>query len=431
MGNDIVDVIVVGAGPAGVSAAITLAKANKKVLLVDRSDSAGDKNMFGGVIYAKQTAEIFPSFWEDAPIERAVNTQKIYMLTDYNASIFEFDCSEKGSYKAFTVNRSKWDRWCVEQAVRQGAYYAPKTVVKSLLTEFGKVIGVETEQEKYYAEIVILADGVNSLLAKQIGLRKEIEDKDVTLAVKEVIKLPREVINDRFGIDDNGGCGCKVVGGPLKDVFAMGFIYTDKDAVSIGYGISLDDLKKKKITPYELLDELKAHPTIAKLIKDGKTIEYSAHMIPEGGAIKLPKIYDDNVMIVGDAAMLVNNIHMEGTNLAMLSGKLAAETAIESLTRHDHSAEFLKNYYKKLKNSIVLKDLQTHRNTVPFIKKHIKTLTNLYPELAQEFFKVLTEADDVPKYKKYRRFARKIIMSGAIFKSIPLGLFALEKCFKK
>lgn len=428
---DTVDVIVVGAGPAGVTAAMTLSKANKKVLLVDRGNSAGDKNMFGGVVYAKQTAEIFPSFWDEAPVERPVNIQKIYMLTDYNSTVIESETAEKGSYKAFTVNRSKWDKWCVDQAVRTGAYFAPKTLVKSLLVDKGRVIGIETDREKFYAQIVIIADGVNSVLAKQIGLRNEIEDKDVTLAVKEVIKLPKDVLCDRFGIDENGGCGCKIIGGPLKDVFAMGFMYTNKDSVSIGLGISLDDLKSKKITPYELLDELKAHPSIAKLLKGGEIVEYSAHMIPEGGALKLPKIYDNNVMIVGDAAMLVNNIHMEGTNLAMLSGKIAAETAISALNRNDASAAFLKTYYKRLSHSIVLKDLKTHKNTVPFIKKHIKTLTNLYPALACDFFKVLTEADDIPKYKKYRRFLRKIITSGAIFKSIPLGIFALEKCLRK
>lgn len=426
-----VEVIIVGAGPAGVSAATILARAGKKVLLVERGDSAGDKNMFGGTIYAKQTAEIFPSFWETAPIERNIISQKIFMLTDFDSTQFEYKYSSKAIYKAFSVNRSKWDAWCVQQAQAAGAYYAPKTLVKELLVEDGKVVGIQTEFEKFYSDIVIIADGVNSLLAKQIGLRNDFKDSDVTLNVKEVIKLPRKVIEDRFNIDEDEGSACKILGGPLKDMFALGFMYSNKNTISIGFGVGLDELKKRKISPYELLDELKSHPTIAKYIKDGEVVEYSAHMIPEGGLNSIPKVYDNRVMVVGDAAMLVNNVHMEGTNLAMLSGKLAAETAIFALEKGDFSASTLSLYYKKLKESVVIKDLTTHKNTIPFLKKHINLLTEKYPELACEFFELLTVADQVPKKSKYRKFFAKIIKSGVIAKSIPLGLFAMEKCIKK
>ncbi len=426
-----VEVIIVGAGPAGVSAATILARAGKKVLLVERGDNAGDKNMFGGTIYAKQTAEIFPSFWETAPIERNITSQKIFMLTDFDSTQFEYKYSSKAIYKAFTVNRSKWDRWCVEQAQKAGAYYAPKTLVKELLIEDGKVVGIQTEFEKFYSDIVIIADGVNSLLAKQIGLRNDIKDSAVTLNVKEVIKLPKQVIEDRFNLDENEGSACKILGGPLKDMFALGFMYSNKNTISIGFGVGLDELKKRKISPYVLLDELKSHPTIAKYLKDGEVVEYSAHMIPEGGLNSIPKVYDNRVMVVGDAAMLVNNVHMEGTNLAMLSGKLAAETAIFALEKGDFSASTLSLYYKKLKDSVVLKDLSTHKNTVPFLKKHINLLTEDYPEIACEFFELLTLADQIPKKAKYRKFLAKIVRSGIIAKSIPLGLFVMEKCIKK
>lgn len=426
-----VEVIIVGAGPAGVSAAITLARAGKQVLLIDRADSAGDKNMFGGCIYAKQTAEIFPKFWETAPVERAITEHKIFMLTDYNSTQFSHRYSSKGSYKEFTVLRSKWDKWCVEQAQQAGVYFAPKTVVKELIIENGKVLGVQTTFEKFYSDIVIIADGVNSLLAKQIGLRNEFKDKDLTLNVKEVYRLPKQRLEDRFNIDSEDGIAAKILGGPLKDMFAMGFLYTNKDTISIGYGISLDELKKSKLKPYELLDELKEHPSIAPYLKDAEFIEYSAHMIPEGSFDKLPKVYDNRVMVVGDAAGFVNNIHFEGTNLAMLSGKLAAETAIFALEKGDFSASTLSLYYKKLKNSIIIKDLRTHNNTISVLKKNIKTITTLYPELAGMFFETLSDADGIPKRAKYRKFLAAIIKSGCILKSIPLGLFAMEKCLKK
>ena len=154
MENNRTEVIIIGAGPAGVSAAIVLARAGKKVLLVERADSAGEKNMFGGSIYAKQTAEIFPDFWETAPVERSVTEHKIFMLTDYDSTQFSYRYSSKGAYKAFTVIRSKWDKWCVEQAIKEGAYFAPKTLVKELLIENGKVVGIKTQFESFYADIV-------------------------------------------------------------------------------------------------------------------------------------------------------------------------------------------------------------------------------------------------------------------------------------
>lgn len=431
MDKNKVEVIIVGAGPAGVSAAVVLARAGKNVLLIERGDNSGDKNMFGGTIYAKQTAEIFPSFWQTAPVERSISSQKIFMLTDYDSTQFEYKYSSKASYKAFTVNRSKWDRWCVQEAQKAGAYYAPKTLVKELLIEDGKVVGVQTEFEKFYSDIVIIADGVNSLLVKQIGLRNDFKDSDVTVNVKEVIKLPVKTIEDRFNIDSDEGCACKIIGGPLKDMFALGFMYTNKNTVSIGFGVGLDELKKRKITPYDFLDELKAHPTISKFIKDGEVIEYSAHMIPEGSLDSIPKVYDNRVMVVGDAAMFVNNLHMEGTNLAMLSGKFAAETAIFALDKGDFSASTLSLYYKKLKESVIIKDLTTHKNTVPFLKKNINIITELYPELACEFFDLLTVADGIPKCSKYRKFVGKLFRCGCIPKSFPLALFAMEKCFKK
>ncbi len=424
------DVIVVGAGPAGVSAAMTIAKSGKKVLIVDRSDIAGEKNMFGGAVYAKQTAEIFPDFWNSAPVERAITEQRVYMLTDSDSVQFSYRYASKGSYKAFSVFRSKWDKWCIEQAQKAGVYYAPKTLVRELTFENGHVTGIKTDLEEFYSDIVILADGVNSLLASGLGLKKEIKDTDVAVNVKEVIQLKKERLEDRFSINEDDGVAVKIMGGPLKNMFAMGFLYTNKDTISIGVGISLDELKKNHIKPYELLDEMKAHPSIAPLIKDGNIIEYSSHMIPEGSFDNIAKVYDNRVMVAGDAAGFVDNIHFEGTNLAMLSGKLAGETAVFAIDRGDFSASTLSLYYKKLENSIIIKDLKTHNDTISALKSNIKTITSLYPELACGFFETLTSADGIPKKDKYKKFMSDAIKSGCIQKSIPIGIFAMGKCLK-
>ena len=431
MENNKTDVIVVGAGPAGVSAAITIAQAGKKVLLLERSDNAGDKNVFGGCIYTHQTEDIFYNFKEEAPLERGIIDEKIIMLTDTESVEFSHKFSSDKRYGAYTVLRSKWDKWCINQAEKAGVYFAPKTLVKELIKNNGNIIGVKTQFEEYYANIVIVADGVNSLLAKQIGLRDRFKDENVTLNVKEVYRLPKQRLEDRFNINDKEGIAAKILGGPLKDMFAMGFMYTNEDTISIGYGISLDILKANKIKPYELMDKLKEHPSISKYLKDAEFVEYSAHMIPEGSLDNIPKVYDNGVLIAGDAACFVNNIHFEGTNLAMLSGKLAGETAIFALEKGDFSAPVLSGYYKKLKSSIIIKDLKTHNDTISFLKKNINTITSLYPKIACELLSVLTTADGIPKKNKYNKLFSDIMKSGCVQKSIPLGMFAMGKCIKK
>ncbi len=432
MNENRTEVIVIGAGPAGVSAAITLARAGKKVVLTDRADSPGEKNMFGGEIYTPQTLEIFPSFLDEAPLERPITEQRIIMLNEKDSVSFSYKQNNETTPCGFSVIRAKWDKWCVEQAIKEGACFAPKTLVKELLVENGKTTGIITEQNEIFrADIVIIADGVNSLLAKQHNFRKDFTDADVTVNVKEVFKIPKEQLENRFNIDDNSGCGAKILGGPLKDIFAMGFLYTYQNAISLGVGISLDELKKVKLKPFEILDKLKEHPSIKPYIKNAEMIEYSSHLIPEGGIKSLPKLYSDGVMIIGDAAMLVNNVHFEGTNLAMLSGKFAAETAIAAIEKKDFSSSMLSLYVKKLNESIIMKDLKTHKNSIEFVKKHISTITSLYPKLACDFFKVLTCASSKPKNEEYRNFLFNVLKSGAVFKSIPLAVFAMEKCLKK
>ena len=141
----------------------------------------------------------------------------------------------------------------------------------------------------------------------------------------------------------------------MLGMLGLGFLYTNKDSISIGLGVTLNELAENKVKPYELLDKLKCHPSIAPLIKDGELLEYSAHLIPEGGYKCLPDLFADGVMIAGDAAMMVNNMHWEGTNLAMMSGKFAGETALHALLEEDYTAETLSHYQQRLEQSFVMK----------------------------------------------------------------------------
>lgn len=401
------EVIVVGGGPAGISCAITLARAGKQVILIERGKFSGSKNVFGGAIYAQPTREIFPDFEENAPLERKNIEHKYALLGEEDATVISYKKRHENPV-SYTVIRGKFDRWMADEAKKAGVILVEETVVRELIVQDGFVKGVRTELEEYYSDIVVLADGVNSLLAKQIGLRGDLSPEDVALSVKEVIKLPQEVINERFHVNDDEGCIYEIFGGPMLGMLGLGFLYTNKNSVSIGLGVTLSELIEKGIRPYDLLDKLKSHPEIAPLIKDGELLEYSAHLIPEGGYKKVPLLFGAGVMVCGDAAMFVNNMHWEGTNLAMISGKIAGETAVIALGKQDFSETALSHYQEELENSFIIKDLRTYKDLMGGIQERVEEFLGYYPKKINSFFEMFTSIDSVPKREKYHKFIKSI-----------------------
>lgn len=423
--NNKTEVIVVGGGPAGIACAVTIARAGHEVILIERGSFSGSKNVFGGAIYAQPTREIFPNFEKEAPIERLNVEHKFAILGEDDSTVISYRHKDLEN-PAYTVIRGKFDRWMAEEARKAGVIIAEETVVKELLIENEKVVGVKTELEEYYSDIVVLADGVNSLLAKQIGFRETIEPKDVALSVKEVIKLDREKINERFNLTDDEGCVYEIFGWPMKGMLGLGFLYTNKDSVSIGLGVGLDALCDKNLKPYELLDKLKEHPSISPLIKDGELLEYSAHLIPEGGYKKIPTLSGAGVMIAGDAAMLVNNLHWEGTNLAMISGKLAGETAVTALAKCDFSEKMLAKYPEALEKSFVMKDLRTYRNLMDEAHNRSDSFMGYYLKEVNGFFNMFTTVDSIPKREKFRRFIFDFIKKRNIIELFKDALSAFK-----
>ena len=116
-----------------------------------------------------------------------------------------------------------------------------------------------------------------------MGIHKEWRPDEVALAVKEVIALPREKIEDRFNIEGDEGVTIEFIGETSLGMAGMGFLYTNRDTLSLGIGVMVHHLRDKRIKPYALLDAVKQHPMIRKLIQGGEMVEYSGHLIPEGG----------------------------------------------------------------------------------------------------------------------------------------------------
>ena len=422
------DVIIVGAGPCGISAAIEIAQAGKKVVLLDRAKYIGSKNMYGGAIYKTALKEIFQDDFNTLPYERIINSHSWAFLNNTGSVCITYQDDE--NKEAYAVKRSSLEKWMIDIAKKRGVYFAPNTLVKNLIQQNGYVVGVETELEKYYAPIVILADGVNSLLAKELNLREKYEPKDVILSVKETIKLDKKTIEERFNLKDDltNGVVKMLLGNPegVKNIFMMGFLYTFKDTIMLGVGANLADLVKNKININDLLEYLKQHNDIQPLIKDGQSLEYSAHLIPETGYNKMPKLTGNGVIIAGDAAGFVNSIHFEGTNYALISGKLAGKTAVNALNNNNYSQCYLSLYKKELDKSFILKDLYTYRNILNRLYDRRGSLMNYYPKKMKEFFDIITSANCKSKSVQFKNYFLSFLKDRNINELIKDGYMAFR-----
>jgi electron transfer flavoprotein-quinone oxidoreductase len=287
-----------------------------------------------------------------------------------------------------------------------GALLICETTVEELLLDGDRVIGVRCDRlgGEVYADVVVLADGVNSTLARKAGFHGEIKAKEVALAVKEILFLPEEVIQQRFNVKGEEGVVIELVGKVTEGMVGTAFLYTNKESLTIGIGCMLDGFKSNpnRTTPYALLEKLKHHPSIAPLIEGGEMKEYCAHLIPEGGFHSIPKVYGAGWMIVGDSGGFVNAAHREGSNLAMTTGRLAAETIIEARAAGwPMSEKTLKAYKDKLDASFVMKDLHKYRDMPEVLHANPQFFTT-YPGLVNRAAQTMLTVDGVDKKSKER-----------------------------
>ncbi|WP_128893803.1 FAD-dependent oxidoreductase [Longirhabdus pacifica] len=412
------DVIIVGAGPAGTACAYTLAKSGVSVLLVERGEYPGSKNVMGGVLYRKMMEDVIPEFYKEAPIERQIVEQRFMMLDEQSAVTFSYKGMEwdQEPFNNFTVLRAKFDQWFANKAVEQGAVLVNETVVESCIVEDGKVVGIRTDRPdgEVYADVVVLADGVNSLLAKSLGFHKEFRPDEVALAVMEVLKLDKKIIEDRFSLEGNQGCTFEIFGDSTKGILGTAWLYTNKSSINIGVGAMLSGLIKHKIKPYQLLDYVKNHPILRKYIQGVEQQEYLAHLIPEGGFHSMPQIVGDGVLVVGDAAQLVNAIHREGSNMAMTSGVLAAETIMAAKEREDYSTATLDSYRVNLLNSFVGKDLKKYKDATHHFEKFPHYFEKYIPMMNKAAGQMLT-IDGTPKKDKQKKIWKEMGTAGQKF----------------
>jgi electron transfer flavoprotein-quinone oxidoreductase len=379
-----------------------MAKTGMRVALLERGDYPGNKNMFGGVIYTEPTAEIVPAFWQEAPLERNITRDVLWFLDKDSAVEIGFTGLRfgKAPYNKISALRPKFDRWLAGKAVEAGALLQTKALVRQLLYEKktigrGSVRGVILDDgSTVEGDMVILAEGVMASLTKDAGLVKPTPANQLSLWVREVISLPAEKIEDRFLLEKNEGAVLAMLGYPTTQAIGLAGIFTNRDSISLTLGMPVNKIKENRVSLPDLLTRLKEHPYVRRLLAGGKSEAYQAHMIPQGGLAAQPKFYDDNLLVAGDAAIMISG--RRGSDLAMLSGKAAAETAIHARAKQDFSTSILKSYKRRLESSFFMKNINKATDAITYYNERGDAdylLNTVINDLSYEFFRVGLDTD--------------------------------------
>lgn len=416
MGENGFDAIIVGGGLAGSTAAYVLAQQGLEVLLIERGNYAGSKNMTGGRLYAHSLEKIIPNFAEEAPVERRVVKERISMMTENDAVTIDYHSprlAETGS-DSYVVMRGKFDRWLFDKAEEAGAIATAGIKVDQLIVENNRVTGVICGGEEMKADVVILADGVNSLLAEKAGLRKRVQPSQVAVGVKETYELPVKVIEDRFGLTGDEGAAWLFAGSPSNGLVGGGFLYTNRESISIGLVLGLQHIGESDKTIEEMFAAFANHPEIAPLIKDGKLLERSGHVVPEAGLSMVSTLYGDGFLICGDAAGFCLNIGymVRGMDLAITSGELAAKAVLRAREKGDFRSASLKSYKEMLNNSFIMNDLSVYNNFPAFMDN--PRIFNQYPSMVSNIMADMFIVDGKPAIPLRKKVMKHLKTVGLI-----------------
>ncbi|EAX48586.1 FAD dependent oxidoreductase [Thermosinus carboxydivorans Nor1] len=414
------DAIVVGAGPAGSTAAYFMAKEGLDVLLLERGPYPGAKCCGGVSIIAEHVHKLFPNFWEECPYERIVTDQAYWWMTEDSILTARFRSTKLAAapYNRFTIKRVNFYKWLTAKAISAGTTLLLNHHVSEVLFDGQQAIGVHVsppQNSDFIADIIILADGANSMLAERAKLAPQISPRNFALYVKETIALPAKVIEERFNLLPGHGTIIGLIGYPTAGFNGTGSIHTFKDSFNINVGISLADLAKAGFNPNDLLERIKKHPHMQPLLDGGTTIEYGAALIPEGGYYAMPELVHPGLMIIGDAASLVNGVH--GINLAMWSGFFAARAAYAAKASRDFSVKKLSLYRTLLDESFVLQDFKANAGASKLLKE-IPYLFDLYTRMANETAYHITKIYTMPKREKRKFIFQKVTSMQPILKTI-------------
>jgi electron-transferring-flavoprotein dehydrogenase len=390
-----VDVLIVGAGSAGLSAAIKLKQSidahneavgqgklkaetipEQMIVVIEKAAEVGAHSFSGAVMDPTALKELFPNYKEmGCPIDADVVEDAVYYLSKGGSFKAPFTPPPFHNIGKHIVSISKINRWLGQQAEAMGINIFPGfPAVEALYDENNNIIGVRTgdkgldkngKQKPNFepgmllkAKLTIFAEGPRGSLFKQVAkkleLRKDKNEDVYEEGVKEIIQLPPGSVKP--------GVVIHTLGFPLYKSIGGTFIYSiPGDKIILGL-VGYLDTKDPLFDPHKELQKLKTHPFLQKMLKGGKVIAYGGKVLPAGGWYSVPKLYHGGMLVVGDSASMVDVQKLKGIHLAMKSGMLAAETAFEAIQKQDFSESTLQSYDEKIKSSYVKKQLYRVRN---------------------------------------------------------------------
>ena len=403
------DVIVVGSGCAGAVAAYTAASAGKSVLVVERGNFAGAKNMTGGRIYSHSLKKVFPDFEQEAPLERRITHERIALMDPASQMAIDFTspelaCEGKDSY---SVLRAPFDQWLASKAEDAGAEYICGIAVEELIKDdAGRVVGVRAGEDEITAQVVVLAEGVNPILSEKCLGNPRPKASEMAVGIKQVFELPAGQIEDRFLCAEGEGAAMLFVGDCTHGNVGGGFLYTNKESVSLGLVATISTAAdaSNPHPVYQMLEDFKNHPAVAPIIRGAKLAEHSGHMVPEGGYDMVPKYVFDGCVVAGETAGLCMNMgyQVRGMDFAVASGQMAGRAAVEAIDKGDVSEAGLSSYKAKMEESFVIQDLKTFSKW-PRVMEGWDSMFTDYPVMAREIFNAMFSVDGAPQKPLMKR----------------------------
>jgi electron-transferring-flavoprotein dehydrogenase len=378
-----VDVLIVGGGPAGMSAALRLAQLQKQhggeplaIAVIEKAREAGAHMLSGAVLDPRALADLVPDFRErGAPLATAVNHDRVYFLTRGTKVPFPITPPPLANHGNYIISLNRFVKWLGGLVEAEGVDVFTGFAAAEVLYEGARVAGVRTgdrgigrhgEVKSTFepgvdirAKVTILADGVRGNLTKALVRRLALDEgrspQLYALGIKELWEVP----TDRLA----PGTVMHTLGYPLRrEEFGGGFIYAMPEGLlSVGFVAGLD-YRDPLFDPHVTFQHFKRHPLVASLLQQGQMVRYGAKALPEGGWHSIPRVYADGVLIAGDAGGFLNSMRLKGIHLAMRTGMLAAESAFEAVRADDVSAAKLQGYERRIQASDVRAELYPVRN---------------------------------------------------------------------
>src|SRR5256886_4408118 len=386
------DVLIVGAGPAGLACALRLANLIKKhneasgasksgpqlsaenIYVLEKGREIGAHQLSGAIMNPRALADLVPDFEKSAPLDTPVTDPAALLFTKNSSLRFPITpppFQNKGNYVVSLSRITKWLGGLVEAT---GVNVFKEFGGAELIYEGDGVAGVITEDKgvdkngkpkdnytpgyELRAKVTVLAEGPRGSLTKQLVTQKKLDNINpqiYSIGIKELWDVQPGRIQP--------GYVAHTLGWPVStDIYGGGWIYGLADnRVSLGLVIGLE-YANPQFDAHEAFQKWKTHPFIKKILDGGKLVRYGAKTIPAGGWYSMPRTYVDGGLIIGDSGSFLDSQRLKGIHMAIKSGMLAAETIFEALKAGDTSAAKLSVFQKKVEESYIQKELWAVRN---------------------------------------------------------------------